>query len=230
MSDLQGAFPLSAPALEKHYKEVATFQEARARAARLLSKGLILGIVLSMLANLGLAWTVASMLPLTRLVPVYMLIRPDGTIDNSVSLSSLPPSTDQAVIRAALWEYVQMREGYSYDTARYRYDIVSGMSDSNTRTSYQQYFNYPNPQSPQVTIGKNGVVTVQPISVALIGPNVAQVRFQRIYSTGTNAALTTTWTATIQFEQVDTLPASERLEDPGGIIITNYQSEEDTTP
>jgi type IV secretion system protein VirB8 len=159
-----------------------------------------------------------------------MLIRPDGTIDNSVSLSSLPPSTDQAVIRAALWEYVQMREGYSYDTARYRYDIVSGMSDSNTRTSYQQYFNYPNPQSPQVTIGKNGVVTVQPISVALIGPNVAQVRFQRIYSAGTNAALTTTWTATIQFEQVDTLPASERLEDPGGIIVTNYQSEEDTTP
>jgi type IV secretion system protein VirB8 len=216
--------------LEKHYKEVATFQEARARAARLLSKGLIVGIVLSMLANLGLAWAVASMLPLTRLVPVYMLIRPDGTIDNSVSLSSLPPSTDQAVIRAALWEYVQMREGYSYDTARYRYDIVSGMSDSNTRTSYQQYFNYPNPQSPQVTIGKNGVVTVQPISVALIGPNVAQVRFQRIYSAGTNAALTTTWTATIQFEQVDTLPASERLEDPGGIIITNYQSEEDTTP
>jgi type IV secretion system protein VirB8 len=216
--------------LEKHYKEVATFQEARARAARLLSKGLIVGIVLSMLANLGLAWAVASMLPLTRLVPVYMLIRPDGTIDNSVSLSSLPPSTDQAVIRAALWEYVQMREGYSYDTARYRYDIVSGMSDSNTRTSYQQYFNYPNPQSPQVTIGKNGVVTVQPISVALIGPNVAQVRFQRIYSAGTNAALTTTWTATIQFEQVDTLPASERLEDPGGIIVTNYQSEEDTTP
>jgi type IV secretion system protein VirB8 len=155
MSDLQRAFPLSAPALEKHYKEVATFQEARARAARLLSKGLIVGIVLSMLANLGLAWAVASMLPLTRLVPVYMLIRPDGTIDNSVSLSSLPPSMDQAVIRAALWEYVQMREGYSYDTARYRYDIVSGMSDSNTRTSYQQYFNYPNPQSPQVTIGKN---------------------------------------------------------------------------
>jgi type IV secretion system protein VirB8 len=64
----------------------------------------------------------------------------------------------------------------------------------------------------------------------LIGPNVAQVRFQRIYSAGTNAALTTTWTATIQFQQVNTLPASERLEDPGGIIITNYQSEEDTTP
>jgi type IV secretion system protein VirB8 len=228
--DLNSAFPLTAPALEKHYKEVATFQEARARAARLLSKGLIVGIVVSMLANLGLAWAVASLLPLTRLVPVYMLIRQDGTIDDSVALSNLPPSMDQAVIRSALWEYVQMREGYSYDTAHYRYDIVSGMSDSNTRSSYQAFFNYPNSQSPQVTIGKNGVVTVEPISVALIGPDVAQVRFERIYTAGTDAAVTTTWTATLQFTQTGTLPASERLNDPGGIIVTNYQAEEDTAP
>jgi type IV secretion system protein VirB8 len=183
-----------------------------------------------MLGNAGLAWAIASLLPLSKLVPVYFLIRPDGTIDDSVSLSTLPPSTDQAVIRAALWQYVQMREGYSYDTARYRYDIVSGMSDAATRVSYQQWFNYPNPQSPQVTIGKNGVVTVEPISVALIGPNVAQVRFQRIYSTGTNADVTTTWTATEEFQQVDAMPESERLNDPGGIIVTSYQDEEDTAP
>lgn len=230
MTDLNSAFPLTAPALELHYKEVATFQEARARAARLLSKGLIAGIVFSMLANLGLAWAVASMLPLTRLVPVYMLIRQDGTIDDLVALSTLPPSTDQAVIRAALWQYVQMREGYSYDTARYRYDIVSGMSDTNTRNTYQEFFNYPNPESPQVLIGKNGIVTVEPISVALIGPNVAQVRFERVYTAGTNASVTTTWTATLQFTQASTLPASERLNNPSGVIVTNYQAEEDTAP
>jgi type IV secretion system protein VirB8 len=177
-----------------------------------------------------LAWAIASLLPLTKLVPVYFVIRPDGTIDNSVALSTLPPSTNQAVIRAALWQYVQMREGYSFDTARYRYDIVSGMSDAATRVAYQQWFNYPNPQSPQVTVGKNGVLTVEPISVALIGPNVAQARFQRIFQAGTNAAVTTTWTSTIQFEQVDTMPASDRLSDPGGIIVTSYESEEDTAP
>ena len=176
------------------------------------------------------AWSVASMLPLTKLVPVYLLIRPDGTIDNSVTLSTLPHTADEAVIRSALWQYVEMREGFSYDTAKYRYDIVSGMSDADTRAAYQQFFNYPNPLSPQVTIGKNGVVTVEPISVALIGPDVAQIRYERIYSAGLNAAIATTWTATLQFEQVDTLPASERLDDPGGIIVTNYQSEQDTAP
>ena len=230
MPDHQTALPLAAPMLEKHYKEVLSFQEARARSARLFSKGAIVGLVVSMLGNVGLCWAVASILPLTKLVPVYFVIRADGTIDSSPALSTLAPSTDQAIIRAALWQYIQMREGYSYDTAKYRYDIVSGMSDADTRSAYQQFFNYPNPQSPQVTIGKNGFVTIEPISVALIGPNVAQVRYERVYSAGLNAAITTTWTATLQFEQVDSLPASERLDDPGGIIITNYQSEEDTAP
>ncbi len=230
MSDQTGAFQITAPLLERHYKEVRSFQETRARSARFISKGAIVALGISMLANIGLAWAIASLLPLTKLVPVYFVIRPDGTIDNSVALSTLPPSTNQAVIRAALWQYVQMREGYSFDTARYRYDIVSGMSDAATRVAYQQWFNYPNPQSPQVTVGKNGVLTVEPISVALIGPNVAQARFQRIFQAGTNAAVTTTWTSTIQFEQVDTMPASERLSDPGGIIVTSYESEEDTAP
>jgi type IV secretion system protein VirB8 len=216
--------------LARHYKEVTSFHEARSRSTRYLSKGLIVCAGLLMIANIGLAWSVASMLPLTKLVPVYLLIRPDGTIDSSVSLSSLPASSDQAVIRAALWQYVQMREGYSYDTAQYRYGIVSGMSDATTRAGYQSFFNYPNPQSPQVTIGKNGGISVQPISVSLIGPNVAQIRFQELASLGTGEAVTTTWTATLQFQQVDTLPAAQRLTDPAGVMITSYQAEEDTAP
>jgi type IV secretion system protein VirB8 len=230
MTDFRAAFPLTAAMLEDHYKEVVSFHEARSRSSSLLSRGLLIGAGLLVIANIGLAWSVASMLPLTRLVPVYLLVRPDGTIDTSVALSTLPPSMDQAVIRAALWQYVQMREGYSYDTARYRYDIVSGMSDIATRAGYQSFFNYPNPLSPQVIIGKNGTVTVEPISVSLIGPNVAQIRFQQMTSLGTNEATTTTWTSTVQFQQVNTLAASQRLTDPGGIVITNYQAEEDTTP
>lgn len=230
MDQNSGAFPIAPAMLGKHYKEVLSFQETRVRSARLLSKGALVALAISMLANLGLGWAVTSMLPLTKLVPVYFLIRPDGTIDDSVSLSTLPASTHQAVIRAALWQYVQMREGYSFDTARYRYDIVSDMSDAATKAAYQAWFNYPNPRSPQVTIGKKGVVTVEPISVALIGPGVAQVRYQRIFEAGTNTAITTTWTATEQFEQVDTMPDAERLNDPGGIIITSYQNEEDTAP
>jgi type IV secretory pathway component VirB8 len=34
----------------------------------------------------------------------------------------------------------------------------------------------------------------------------------------------------VQYQQVDTLAAAQRLTDPGGIVVTNYQAEEDTTP
>ncbi|NNM55948.1 type IV secretion system protein VirB8 [Acidocella sp.] len=230
MSNRTDALPLTAPMLERHYKEVASFQEARARLAHRLSKGLVIGLCISMLGNLGQAWSIVSLLPLEKLVPVYFVIRPDGTIDSSPTLSTLPATTDQAVIRAALWEYVTEREGYSYDTARYRWDIVSGMSDVATRASYQQWFQGNNPQSPQVTIGKNGLVTVQAISVAMIGPNVAQVRFERVYTTGQSNPITTTWTATLQFEQINAIPVAQRLNNPAGVVVTSYQVEEDTAP
>ena len=39
----------------------------------------------------------------------------------------------------------------------------------------------------------------------------------------------TTWTATLQFRTVATLPAALRLRNPGGVIVTSYQAAEDST-
>jgi type IV secretion system protein VirB8 len=229
MSDRTMAIPLTAPMLERHYKDVVSFQEARAKSGRFISRGLVVCFGVSMVANLGLAWGIASILPLTKLVPVYLLVRHDGTIDTSVALSTMPHHLDEAVTKAALWQYVQMRESYSFETNQYRYDVASAMSDAATRAQFQRYFNAPNPLSPQNVIGKSGTVTVEPITVAMIAPLVAQIRFQRSFVAGTNEPVTTTWTATLQFQQIDTLPAMDRLTNPGGIIVTNYQAEEDTT-
>ena len=170
------------------------------------------------------------MLPLTKLVPVYLLIRQDGTIDSSVSLSSLPATANQAVIRAALWEYVRLREGYAFDAARYGYDVVSGMSSPSVRERYQSGFNYPNAASPQVTIGRNGNITVAPISVAMLSAHVAQIRFARTAQRNASKPVSTSWTATLEFRQTETMPGAARLANPGGVIVTNYQSSEDSTP
>jgi type IV secretion system protein VirB8 len=225
-----GALPVQARALEENYKQVKSFQQARARSARRMTKVAVAVAVVLGLANLALAWAVASMLPLTRLVPVYLLVRQDGTIDSSPSLSALPATQSQAVIRAALWQYVRLREGYSYDTAQYNYDVVSGMSGPVAKTNYQSWFNYPNPASPQVTIGKAGTITATPISVAMIGPHVAQVRFSRTIQLSTAKPETKTWTATLTFQQVDQLSGRDRLANPGGLLVTDYQSTEDSAP
>jgi len=225
-----GALPVQARELEENYRQVESFHQARARSARRMTK-LAVTVAAGMgLANIGLAWAVASMLPLTRLVPVYLLVRQDGTIDSSPSLSALPATQDQAVIRAALWQYVRLREGYSYDTAQYNYDVVSGMSAPAARTNYQSWFNYPNPASPQVTIGKAGNITVAPISVAMLAPHVAQVRFSRTVQISTAKPEVKSWTATLTFQQIDTLNGKDRLANPGGLLVTDYQSTEDSAP
>lgn len=225
-----GALLAQQTALEAHYKDVESFQKAKERSARRMTTYALVVAAILGIANIGLAWAVASMLPLTKLVPVYLLVRKDGTIDSSVSLSTLPPSADKAVIQAALWQYVRLREGYSYDTAQYGYDVVSEMSSPTVRQNYQSWFNYPNPVSPQVTVGKGGNITISPISVAMLSPHVAQVRFSRTVQIATNQPATTTWTATLEFQQVDVLNGKQRLANPAGVVVTNYQSSQDSTP
>ncbi len=62
-----GALPVQARELEENYKQVESFQQARARSARRMTK-LAVAVAAGLgLANIGLAWAVASMLPLTRL-------------------------------------------------------------------------------------------------------------------------------------------------------------------
>ena len=151
-------------AIEEHFKDVVSFQAQRAQTVKRLSKVMIGITAVALLGNLAQAWTIATLLPLARIVPVYLWVRPDGTVDSSVSMSQLPPTQDKAVIDASLWEYVRLREGYSYDTAQYGYDVVTNFSAPKVADQYQKYFNYPNPESPQTVIGKHGTITITHIS------------------------------------------------------------------
>jgi type IV secretion system protein VirB8 len=150
-------------------------------------------------------------------------------VDNAVALSRLPATQSQAVVTAALWEYVRLREGYSYDTAQYGYDAVSGMSADAPRSQYQRWFNYPNAQSPQVMVGKKGTIEIEHIASANISENVQQIRYRRVLTLTGQQPIVTTWTATLQFETVAALPAALRLRNPGGVIVTSYQAAEDST-
>lgn len=228
MSSENFALPVDRAGLRAHYRQVESFQRERVKTARRTTTILAAVAGIAIVANLGQAWTIASLLPLTKIVPVYLWARPDGTIDSSVALSRLPATQSQAVVTASLWEYVRLREGYSYDTAQYGYDAVSGMSADVSRTQYQSWFNYPNAVSPQVTVGKKGVIEIQHISSANIAANVQQIRYRRVLTIIGQQPIVTTWTATLQFETVAALPIALRLRNPGGVIVTSYQAAQDT--
>ena len=228
--DAMRALPVDRAGLATYTAQVQSFQASRARTWKraFFASSTVAGVLL--LTVLGQAWTVASLLPLTKLVPIYLWTRPDGTVDSSVSMSSLPATQSQAVIRAELWQYVRLREGYGRDEAQYAYDAVSALSAPDVRRAYQAWFNYPNPASPQVRIGGKGHILIQPISVALLNPRLAQVRFQRLVEMDGGHPVVTTWTATVQFALVRDLPAVTRLGNPGGVIVTAYQADEDSAP
>ena len=228
MNKETSALPVDRASLSQHYAAVESFQAQRAKSARRISKVLATVAGISILGNFGQAWTIAALLPLTKIVPVFLWAKPDGTIDSSATLSRLPATEKEAVINAALWEYVRLREGYSYDSAQYAYDGVSGMSSDVVRAQYQTWFNFPNPQSPQVTVGRKGTIEIRHISSANIASHVQQIRYSRVVTMGTSPPSTTTWTATLQDQEITSLPLPLRLRNPGAVIVSAYQASQDS--
>ncbi|EJC74957.1 type IV secretory pathway, component VirB8 [Rhizobium leguminosarum bv. trifolii WSM2012] len=219
---------VSRETLSAHYKEVEAFQTSRARSAKRLSKVLVVIAAAAVFGNIAQAFTIATMFPLIRLVPIYLWVRPDGTVDSEVSVSRLPATQEQAVINASLWQYVHFREGYTADTAQYAYDLVSAFSTPSVRQEYQKYFNYPSPTSPQVTIGKRGRLDVEHISSNDIAQGVQQIRYKRTLILDGQTPVVSTWTATIRYENVTSLPRQARLTNPAGLVVTSYSASEDS--
>jgi len=222
------ASPVDPSRLGDYYREVESFQRERARGARRSARIAWSLAGISLLTNLALGLAVASMLPLQRLVPLYLWVRPDGTVDSASEISDLPATQAAAVVRAAVWQYVRDRESYAYADARYRYDVVSLMSAPDVREAYQRWFLSSDPVSPQNTIGKRGQIGAAMIGMSFVRPRVALVRYRKTVLTYGGTPEKTTWTATVGFERVDKLPAGARLSDPGGIIVTSYQNSEDS--
>lgn len=213
--------------LAEHYEQVQSFQQERARSVQRINKALMAGLAVSLLTNLGLGWSIASMLPLEKLVPMPIWVRPDGSVDAEADISRLPKTVGEAVLNAEIWKYVHLREGYAYATARYGYDAVSLMSSDTVRNQYQDWFNYPNPKSPQVTVGRRGQIDAELVSISPIGNSVMQVRFRKTIAIEGQRPQVTTWTATVQYQAVSDLPAKVRIMNPAGLVITSYQSSED---
>lgn len=220
--------PVTTPELDHHYREVESFQSERARGARRSARVAWSLAGVSLFTNVALGFAVASMLPLERLVPLYLWVRQDGTVDSASAISDLPATQAEAVVRAAIWQYVRDRESFAFADARYRYEAVSLMSASQVRDDYQHWFLSANPESPQNTIGKRGQIDAAMISMSFVRPQVALVRYSKTGLMYGGTPQKTTWTATVGFERVEKLPAANRLTDPGGIIVTSYQNSEDS--
>lgn len=229
ISTLEAAPPVRD--LPAHFADVASFQASRARRDRWLMR-MSLGVAGVEFVIIGaLAVGMLTVLPLVRVVPVFVNIHADGSVDSTPLLSALPTDQQEAVKLGLLWQYVRLRESYSAPEAAYNYDVVSGMSGPDVQAQYQRWFNAPNPASPQVLLGQKGTIRVTRISGGYVGDpksNTYRIAFWRVVTPPDGKpGPPVRMEATMQFAQVTSVPLSQRITfNPGAVIITSYPGAE----
>ncbi len=231
MNDIAGDFsalPILDPEREQYHKSVRSFQAHRVTdTQRRLRTWFWLAIVGFAMAGC-LAASFPFLLPLKTILPLPVTIQEDGTADASVSLADLGDEQKaEKAIRATVWRYVLERESYSMANAKWRYDLVSFMSNENVQRDYQNWF-LKSPDSPQKVYGKNGEISVRKISTVPVRENVFMIRFWRSAHLYGESEHRTSNTATLEFERMDAVPTQFSDDDVAGLRIVRYQVEENT--
>lgn len=222
------AAPVPAAELASYHREVVSFHARRARAQMLgtLAACTVAAVCAAGMIAEGVA--MARMVPLQRIQPLYIMVRPDGVTDVARALSELPASLNEAILRATMWTYVREREGFAYDTAQQQWDTVNAMSGPLPWQVFAQAFSWDNKDSPQHMIGRKGHILIQPISVTPIAANAVQVRYCRRVEIGAERPSVTSWTATLHWTQVAALRPQARLLNPTGLMVEDYVTYQDS--
>lgn len=228
-----GAVPVTEADLGRIAKESQSFQGARVRNWRRL--GAVLGLSLGVVSLVALAEAggILAMLPLVRVVPVFVYTHRDGSFQSSVTMSTLPGTLNEANIRALLWQYVVERESYMYGDARYRYDVVSGMSATHVRDQYQAWANAANPNSYLAKLGRHADITLGYLDSGWVShaeefsTGVYEIRFERVVRPTEGGAQAQKFKVRFEFVKLDSLPLIQRVTvNPSGIQVTDYPGPE----
>lgn len=195
----------------------------------------------SMRRSRRLAWTVAAaasgvafaaclavagLTPLKTVVPlVFRVDAATGIVDAIHDLRGGPQTQTEAVSRYFIAQYLRAREGFAYGEAERQFRIVSLLSATSEQGRYVAWFRGSNPDSPQVTLGRNGTSRVAIRSISFIGPKLAQVRWTREVRRGDGrAAETSQWVSTLGFDwSQNAISNQDRLENPLGFLVTDYR-------
>ena len=212
----------------KHYlKEARSFDyDLRVRSDRSRRLAWTVAGVASVIAVAACS-AVAMLAPLKTVEP--FVIRVDsatGVPEVMTSLSDGQEEYDEAVSKYFLARYVRTREGYSFASREAIFREVQLLSSREEQAEFSSFYNASNPESPQFIYGRNGKADVAIRSIAIIGDDLAQVRFARTV-TERDERVRTRWVATVQFSfQSDSVISDQdRLINPLGFVVTDYRSD-----
>lgn len=208
-------------------KEVWDFQRAQARLSRVVHSGMRkVAIVVSLIA-LAEAAALFKLVPLVRVVPVFVPVQADGSLahvistDPAVTIEGLKSS--QAALSALLWQYVRMRESYSWAEANYVWDVVSAMSAVDVREQFQKWYVYTNKTSPQMMYGFKTAVKVSWVEARLDDDKYSVTFWRQQFDSGNPVSRPQLWTCNLVFSTDYNLPLVQRLTyNPAAVVVTSY--------
>ncbi|SMG61562.1 virB8 family protein [Paraburkholderia susongensis] len=150
-------------------------------------------------------------------------------VDSSTGKIDVLPTTSKGTVtfgekedRAALRRYVELREGYDWETINDMHFAVGVMSDSQEADQYDRFIRGPG--SPLTMLKDKARVIAKVGAITFVG-KTAQVFFSKEYVplNPSIARQTTYWVATIAYQR-DNLPEKAEVQDinPGGFKVTSY--------
>lgn len=190
-------------------------------------------------AVVGLAATIAVMMPLKTLLPVFVTHNEaDGTWRTSITQTDMPASARANTIKTTLWLYVNARERYASAT-HFNIDqpTVFILSDKATGDAYEAEVDPKNRNSPWKRYGTRTTVRLERISETLTcgmadcdrsNPDAYQVRFHRVERTEGQGERRTPMSASIRFTSGNPVPATHQVTtNPLGLQVVEYNRTEE---
>jgi type IV secretion system protein VirB8 len=135
-------------------------------------------------------------------------------------------SANWAINRYFINQYLQLRQGYSWDDIKRRFNLVISMSDELIAKEYIANTMDTNPTSPLVLLNKNFYRDVTVLSINQLNSNTAMARFKTMTHDKNNPAdiKTEDWQVVLKWEYVNPAESQqERDKNPLGFHITYYQ-------
>lgn len=173
----------------------------------------------------------AGLSPLKTVVPVVFRVdNATGIVDRVYDVRGGELAATDAERRFFLWQYVRYRQGYSFHEAVTNFDAVNLMSTPSVQLQYSSWFRGSNLESPQVTLGRDGMATVSWVSTQFspVNTKVAFVRFIQEERKGEQVTARRHMIATIGFDFARGPISSSAINtNPDGFLVTSYHADEE---
>lgn len=151
-----------------------------------------------------------------------------ATIVNQLSVNEY--SSNTAVLKYLIIQYIRAREGYLYETFDSNFfDVVRVFSSPSIYYGYRSAYGKNNPNSPYNIFGKGGRIDVKWKSVIFPANNTAQVRIalQTTNAAGSTDQVNKIILMSFEFNAENQMSEEDRLINPLGFNVKMYKIEDE---